>query len=94
MSKKTNKANNTPKTDEKTEAKVETCTVAAIARDNGIDPKIARAKLRRIYGADDASPKLPKPITQGKWTFDAKYEAELLELMTSVQAKVSNKVSK
>lgn len=71
------------------EDKVETCTVAAIARDNGIDPKIARAKLRRIYGADDASVKLPKPITQGKWTFDAKYEDELLELITSTQAKVT-----
>ena len=45
-----------------------TVTVAAIAKAEGKDPKTVRARLRRLYKADDISD-LPVPLEKGKWTF-------------------------
>jgi len=78
------KNTDTTKTDaKKTEAKVETVSIAAIAREElEIDPKVARAKMRRIYRAEDAPKDLPKPIKDGSWTFDAKHHDALVALLT------------
>jgi hypothetical protein len=77
MSKKTTKNTETVET-------VETVKVADIARNQlEIDPKVARAKMRKIYNAEDAdTKKLPKPIKEGSWTFAAKDEAAILDLLT------------
>lgn len=47
----------------------DTFTVADMARDLGIDPKTARARLRRAYLADDAR-ELPEQLETGKWEFN------------------------
>ena len=61
-----------------------TVTVTALARENHIDPKNARAKMRRLYRAEDADlSKLPTPIREGSWTFEAKDEAAILDMIRS-----------
>ena len=65
----------------KTETKVETIAVAALARDNGKDPKQVRARLRRLYADPAKASKLPKPITMGKWVFNASDMEAVLELV-------------
>lgn len=48
-----------------------TVTVAEIAKANDIDPKTVRARLRRLYDAEDADPDLPQPLegAGNRWTF-------------------------
>ena len=52
-------------------AKPPTVTVAEIAKANDKDPKTVRARLRRLYEAEDADPDLPQPIdgAGNRWTF-------------------------
>lgn len=77
MSKTTNKTTETKKPE------IKTITVAAIAREElEIDPKVARAKMRRIYKAEDAPASLPKPLKEGGWTFDAKDHDAVVALLT------------
>lgn len=81
MSKNTD---NTAKADAKKADEIKTVTIASIARDElEIDPKVARAKMRRIYRAEDAPKDLPKPVKEGSWTFDAKFHDQLVEMLTA-----------
>jgi hypothetical protein len=78
------------KTETKAENKTETKNpevmfkVAEFAKANEMDPKVVRAKLRRIYRAKDADlSKLPQPIKEGSWTFTMKDAEVVKALITS-----------
>ena len=45
--------------------------VSDLCKEHDKDPKTVRARLRRLYDADDADPDLPEPIEGAKqrWTF-------------------------
>ena len=57
-----------------------TFTVADLARAAGIDPKRARARLRKAYAENGAS--LPQPIAAGVWAFDIAHEDTVLALIS------------
>lgn len=58
-----------------------TFTLAQLARDNDINPKIARAKFRRH---EDEMRKLTLAGSEGhSWVFPAKLRAKVLELLMS-----------
>ena len=64
------------------ETEVKVCTVANIAKAHEMDPKVARAKMRRLYRGPKAdTTNLPRPIKEGSWTFDAKDEAAIEALL-------------
>jgi hypothetical protein len=57
-----------------------TVTVAALCKEAGKDPKTVRARLRRMYAADDTSD-LPVPVTgKQRWTF-AEDDREAVEAL-------------
>jgi hypothetical protein len=58
-----------------------TISLAEIARELHIDPKVARAKARR------RSDELPKTVSDESWTFDAKLKSKLVAFLTNGQAK-------
>jgi hypothetical protein len=49
--------------------RIKTISVADIARDAGIRPETARARLRRAFEADEEG--LPEPVASGIWVFSA-----------------------
>lgn len=55
-------------------------TIAELARELGRNPKVVRAKLRRVY--DDADADVPKPIGD-RWKFARDEREALIELITS-----------
>lgn len=76
----------TNKTDVVTETKnaEQTFKVAEFAKANEMDPKVVRAKLRRIYRAKDADlSALPKPIKEGSWVFTMTDADAVKALITS-----------
>lgn len=59
----------------KTTTKIEkTFTVVELAKEMGIDPKKARAKLRKANN-------VPTTATEGKWIFDAKHKATIAKII-------------
>lgn len=52
-------------------------TVADIARELNIDPKIARAKMRRYEGKDN----YPKPVKGERWTFPKSAKAAIAKIL-------------
>lgn len=56
---------------------VETISVADIARNLGLRPQTARARLRRAYAGDDES--LPMPLEP--WKFEAKDRRKVVRLV-------------
>jgi hypothetical protein len=80
MSKKTSKTETMTET-KVTKAVEQTFKVAEFAKANEMDPKVVRAKLRRIYNAKDADKSaLPKPIKEGSWVF-AMSDAEAVQAL-------------
>lgn len=59
-----------------------TVTVADLARETGQDPKVARAKMRRIYA--DMYKDLPKAVNKKRWVFAAKDRSKILALINVV----------
>lgn len=82
MSKKNSKV--TP-IDAKAETKpvVSGCKVADIARAHDMNPKMVRARLRRLYRNEETRKGLPTPITAGTWTFAEKDRAAITKLVAS-----------
>jgi len=70
------------KTKPAAKAKVEGVSVSTIAKDLGIDPKVARAKLRRSFGDADGTG------SNGRWVFtDAKVKEIKAILMGDARKK-------
>lgn len=57
-------------------------TVAEIARELSLDPKIARAKLRRYEGKDS----YPDTVKGERWTFPMKAKKTLIDILTGKKA--------
>lgn len=60
--------------------KQKTLTIADLCREIDRDPKIVRAKLRRIYKKNPSNLVLPEPV-EGKWTFKASDRSKLEALI-------------
>ena len=54
-------------------------TVATLARETGQNPKIVRARFRRLYA--NGGKNLPKPVKDEGWTFSIKDRAKLLTIV-------------
>ena len=63
----------------------QTVTLAEIARELNINPKVARAKARRH------SDELPKTASEDNWTFDGKLKNKLVAFLTDGQAEKAAK---
>jgi len=58
-----------------------TVSLAELARELNINPKVARAKARRH------SDELPKTVNEDGWVFDVKLKSKLVQFLTNGQAK-------
>ena len=56
-------------------------SVADLAREAGKNPKVVRAKLRRLYANGDTNAALPKPIDKSRWVFDESDREAIAELV-------------
>lgn len=65
------------KTAKSREKNADEVTVADIARELNIDPKIARAKMRRYEGKDN----YPKPVKGERWTFPKSAKAAIAKIL-------------
>jgi lambda repressor-like predicted transcriptional regulator len=59
-----------------------TISVADIAREAGIRPETARARLRRRF-EDEDSEGLPEPVAQGIWVFSARDRRKVERLIAN-----------
>ena len=55
----------------------QTVTLAEIARESDINPKVARGKARRNAG------ELPKTLNEDGWAFDAKLKSKLVQFLNN-----------
>jgi len=70
-----------PADDANDNADADVVTLADLARELGRNPKVIRAKLRRIYNDDELGPTdLPKPIGD-RWVFARNERDAVLELI-------------
>lgn len=54
-------------------------TIGQLCEQLSINPKVARAKLRRLVAKDET---FPKPVSDGRWEWDAKHKDALIKLLS------------
>jgi lambda repressor-like predicted transcriptional regulator len=64
--------------------RVKTISVADIAREAGIRPETARARLRRRF-EDEESEGLPEPVAEGIWVFSARDKRKVERLIADAR---------
>jgi hypothetical protein len=80
-----------PKKEKKTtEPRADVVTVAELARRVDQNPKVVRARLRRLYSKGTAD--LPTPV-EGPWTFSRKDETRVLALISPPAVDVPDRAS-
>lgn len=61
-------------------AKTDKVTIAAIAKSYKLNPKVIRARMRRLYASKTAT-NLPTPISKTRWEFAAADRRRVEELV-------------
>ena len=56
-------------------------TIATLSRELDKNPKVVRARLRRLYSKDPDQ--YPQPVNEGKWVFHSKDKDEMTRLISS-----------
>ena len=78
------------KTKKTTEPRADVVTVAELARRTEQNPKVVRARLRRLYAKNTAD--LPTPV-DGPWTFARTDETRVLALISTTAVDVPDRTS-